>query len=87
MVQLQGKEFERSNEIVALASSDDALTAGMQSAIASCINLNCWPARSRAHDQSDPRFASEYRSVGVRTPSWPNQTPFPLLEGGVWARD
>ena len=40
----QGKEFERSNEIAALAQSYDLPTAGMQSAIACYINLNCQPA-------------------------------------------
>ena len=49
-----GKEFERSNQIAALAQSHDSPTAGMQRAITCNINLN----RSIT-DQSDPRFVSE----------------------------
>jgi hypothetical protein len=64
---VQGK---RSNEIAAfsvvvwLAN----VTAGMQSAIASCIKLNCRPARGRAHDQSDTRIVSVHRSPNSPDP-------------------
>ena len=51
-------DFPCANQIAGLAQSYDSPTAGMQSAIASCINLNCRPARGHAHDQSDPRFVS-----------------------------
>ena len=90
----QGKEFEHSNEIAALAESYGSPTAGMKSTTACCINFNRQLTHSRAHDQSDPRFVSLLQCR--RAPTKPcsqtketvqiHQTPFPFLGWGLGTR-
>ena len=85
----QGKEFERSNEIAALAQSYDSPTAGMHSAIACYINLNrrpapkqqYWPIRSKVCFNTTVAARVHWAGQTKKTVQL-HQTPFPLQRVG-----